>query len=71
MVVQTPRPRCPQCRRPVVHVWQPEPCMFNDDQWQKLKAGDYACDTCSPNNRSKGNKRCYWWKNEVVIEERV
>ena len=64
------RDRCPQCRGTVMLVTQGEYAWMNRDQFDAVKAGDYYCESCPPNDRAENGKHCYWWERELVAAER-
>lgn len=63
----TPKPAraCPQCGGSVEKVRYPSDSMLNEYQWDSVRAGDWYCQKCPPNNRSN-TKLCYWWDDEVT-----
>lgn len=56
---------CPQCGRELERVTQGEYAMLNSEQFDAVKAGDYACGTCPDNNRGKSGK-AYFWEREII-----
>jgi hypothetical protein len=60
-------PRCPTCGGELERVRIPEGCMFNRDQWESMRAGDWYCETCPDNGRAKSGV-CHWWDHEVKCE---
>jgi len=65
-VVSVPILRCPECKTPLQTVRQTGERMYNDDQFDALKAGDYYCETCPGDGRGKSGLK-YWWKRELGI----
>ena len=62
-------PRCPQCGYTLRTVFQSPDSSLNQYRFDAIKAGDYYCDVCPPNNRSSSNRYCYWWRREVFPQE--
>lgn len=58
---------CPNCNRPLHPVTYPGGSMLNEDQWASQRAGDWYCDRCPPNSRSRRNDRRYYWSHELAI----
>ena len=58
-------PNCPQCGEPLQRVRQSENSMLNSEQFDAIRAGDYFCEGCPPNGRSR-TAYCYWWESEVT-----
>ena len=58
-------PKCPQCSTELYKVFQSSPQMLNQYQFDAIKAGDYYCEKCPANGRSKNNKYCYFWEHEL------
>src|SRR5512146_2645656 len=55
---------CPQCHKPLKKIRYPHDSMFNRDQWESMRAGDWWCETC-PNN-GRGVTGAYFWDREVA-----
>ncbi len=60
--------KCPQCKGDLQRVSYPNNCMLNYDQWEATIAGNWCCETCPDNGRAKSGK-CYWWDEELVVEQ--
>lgn len=58
--------RCPGCKNPLKVVRQDGERMFNDDQFDAIKAGDFYCDKCPTNERCHSGFR-YFWKRDLGI----
>lgn len=55
---------CPDCQQPLKIVRQTGEKLYNDDQFDAIKAGDYYCEKCPSNGR--GNQPLkYWWAHEI------
>jgi len=59
----TPTVVCPICKGELHKVIYPSDSMFNRDQFEAAKAGDYYCTTCKGHEARTGYK--YWWKSEL------
>lgn len=63
------KPLCPQCRTELSRVERGPESPLNEYQFDAVKAGDWYCDKCLPNDRAQSNLYCYWWDHEVQREE--
>jgi hypothetical protein len=63
-------PTCPQCGKELQEVRYPADSMFNRDQFDSMKAGDWYCEECPDNGRAKSGV-CHWWNTELTIKEKL
>lgn len=61
---------CPQCNSVLVKVERQPDSMYNQDQFDSQKAGDYYCKICKGNGRGRLPTLCYWWERETVSEQK-
>lgn len=67
MAENTPPPDCPDCGRPLTPIERPASSLLNDAQFDAIRAGDYFCRTCPPNDPVRGNRPVrYFWRRELA-----
>ncbi len=60
----TPHPTCPGCRKPLQPVRYSRDSLFNREQFDASRAGDWFCDQC-PGTRGRSGYR-YFWERELT-----
>ena len=61
----TDKPRCPNCGKTLTKIRYPSGSMYNREQWESMKAGDWVCEACPGNDRGMSGM-CYFWTRELA-----
>lgn len=62
----TGRVTCPDCGNELEQVTYQAGCLYNREQFDAVRAGDWYCTTCPSNHRGNTQYR-YFWNRELSV----